>query len=128
MRYFQKRAKLRPTRREFIKQLSARTSKRGLQGAGAFLATIIVASSPLNTTAQGISVDDLIVVDCLLPGQVRQLGLSMTYIKPRRPVKTSAKSCAIRGGEYISYDRADYQSALNAWMTEAECSRCWLSS
>lgn len=120
MRCLQKRAKLRSTGREFFKQLSAPTSKRGLQGAGAFLATIIAAGSPLDATAQGISVDDLIVVDCLLPGQVRQLGTRTTYITPRRPVKTSAKSCAIRGGEYVSYDRADYKSALNAWITEAE--------
>ena len=82
--------------------------------------TIIVSATPFYATAQGISVDDLIVVDCLLPGQVRQLGLSTKYITPRRPIKTSAKTCAIRGGEYISYDRADYQSALKVWKADAE--------
>ncbi len=104
-----------PVKRLFIKFLEAR-----LQFVSAFILTIIVGSAPLNAATQGISVDDLIVVDCLLPGQVRQLGLNTKYITPRRPVKTSAKSCAIKGGEYVSYDRANYQTALSAWMADAE--------
>ena len=30
--------------------------------------------------------DKLMVVDCLLPGQVRKLGGKRTYVTPRRPV------------------------------------------
>ena len=59
------------------------------------------------------------VVDCLLPGQVRSLG-NRTYITPRRPIKTTAADCKIRGGEYTAYDRADYASALRVWMPAAE--------
>jgi hypothetical protein len=59
-------------------------------------------------------------VDCLLPGQVRQLGRHNTYISPRRPVKTTASDCEIRGGEYVSYDRADYRTALKVWKEQAE--------
>lgn len=59
------------------------------------------------------------VVDCLLPGQVRSLG-NRTYITPRRPVKTTAADCKIRGGEYTAYDRADYKSALRVWMPSAQ--------
>ena len=44
--------------------------------------------------------DGLLVIDCLLPGQVRRLGSQLTYLTPRRPVKTSARDCEIRGGEY----------------------------
>ncbi len=62
---------------------------------------------------------DLHVVDCLLPGQVRRLG-NRTYLSPRRPVKTTASDCRIKGGEYVEYDRADYRSALNVWMAAAE--------
>jgi len=62
---------------------------------------------------------DLHVVDCLLPGQVRRLG-NRTYLTPRRPTRTTAADCAIRGGEYVAYDRADYRSALNVWMPSAE--------
>ena len=65
------------------------------------------------------SADDVIVVDCLLPGQVRKLG-SMTYLTPRRPVRVSTMECEIRGGEYVAYDRSDYRSALSVWLVEAE--------
>lgn len=64
-------------------------------------------------------VADLYVVDCLLPGQVRQLGAS-TYLTPRRPVLTTAADCRIRGGEYVAYDRANYKTALQVWMPSAE--------
>jgi hypothetical protein len=63
---------------------------------------------------------ELLVVDCLLPGQVRQLGQAMTYLTQRRPIKTSAQDCAIRGGEYVSYDRADYKTALSIWLPQAQ--------
>lgn len=63
--------------------------------------------------------DALLIVDCALPGQVRQLG-TMTYLAPRRAVKTSASDCAIRGGEYVAYDRASLASALRVWMPQAE--------
>lgn len=62
--------------------------------------------------------DKLLVVDCLLPGQIRNLG-SLTYVTKRRPIKTSALDCKIRGGEYIAYDRADYRTALNVWLPRA---------
>lgn len=62
---------------------------------------------------------DLEVVDCLLPGQVRQLG-NTTYITQRRPTRTTASECHIRGGEYVSYDRADLKSALRVWLAAAE--------
>ncbi|MEL7023971.1 MAG: caspase family protein [Pseudomonadota bacterium] len=64
-------------------------------------------------------VADLYVVDCLLPGQVRQLG-GRTFLSPRRPTKTTAEDCRVRGGEYVAYDRADLKSALNVWMAAAE--------
>ncbi len=74
------------------------------------------ASSAGRTT----SADDLLVVDCLLPGQIRRLGTQMTYLSARRPIQTTAQDCAIRGGEYVAYDRATYQSALRLWMPLAE--------
>jgi len=62
----------------------------------------------------------LVAVDCLLPGQVRKLGGQMTYLSPRRPVKTNASDCEIRGGEYVAYDRANYETALSVWRPQAE--------
>lgn len=64
--------------------------------------------------------DNFLVVDCLLPGQVRKLGSRITYLSPRRPVKTTASDCEIRGGEYVSYDRADYRTSLLVWLPLAK--------
>lgn len=62
---------------------------------------------------------DLEIVDCLLPGQVRQLG-NTSFLTQRRPVRTTTSECSIRGGEYVAYDRADLKSALRIWMPTAE--------
>jgi hypothetical protein len=64
--------------------------------------------------------NDLLVVDCLLPGQVRQLGRRTTYVSARRAVKTTARECQIRGGEYAAYDRANLQTSLNVWLPQAK--------
>jgi uncharacterized protein len=69
--------------------------------------------------ANAAEIADLHIVDCLLPGQVRQLG-STSYQTPRRPITTSAADCRIRGGEYVAYDRADYKTALQVWLPTAE--------
>jgi septal ring factor EnvC (AmiA/AmiB activator) len=66
------------------------------------------------------SSDTYEVVDCLLPGQIRQLGKQVTYLTERRPVRTTKEDCAIRGGEYVSGDRADYGQALKIWLAEAQ--------
>lgn len=64
--------------------------------------------------------EQFLVVDCLLPGKIRRLGSITTYITPRRPVRTTAENCQIRGGEYTSYDRANYNTALQVWLAKAE--------
>ncbi len=75
--------------------------------------------SPDAVETEGFSeYDDLYVVDCLLPGEVRRMGRSM-FMSPRRPVRTTAIDCRIRGGEYTAYSRANYQSALGVWMERA---------
>jgi hypothetical protein len=68
----------------------------------------------------GIKPDDLMIVDCLLPGQVRQLGGEFTYLSKRRPARISAKNCAIRGGEYVAFDRANLNTALKVWLPPAQ--------
>src|SRR5262245_5740491 len=64
--------------------------------------------------------DAFLVVDCLLPGQIRRLGDQVTFVTARRAQKTTARDCEIRGGEYVSYDRADYKTALKVWMEAAQ--------
>ncbi|MFA5684525.1 MAG: caspase family protein [Lysobacteraceae bacterium] len=63
--------------------------------------------------------EDLLIVDCLLPGQVRKLGAMANYMSARRPIRTTQADCEIRGGEYVAFDRANYQTALKVWMDQA---------
>jgi uncharacterized protein len=62
---------------------------------------------------------DFEIVECLLPGVVRQIG-NTTYLTQRRPTRTTANDCHVRGGEYVLYDRADVKSALRIWLAQAE--------
>ena len=64
--------------------------------------------------------DDFLVVDCLLPGQIRQLGRQATFLGARQAIKTSARTCEIRGGEYVAFDRANYATALKVWLPLAQ--------
>ena len=78
------------------------------------------AASQPSTTNQFTAEEEFTVVDCLLPGQIRRLGTQVTYVTPRRPTRTTAQDCSIRGGEYVASDRADYSTALNVWLAEAK--------
>lgn len=71
-------------------------------------------------TPSGQAADAFLVVDCLLPGQIRRLGNQVTYVGARRAEKATARDCEIRGGEYVAYDRADYKTALQVWMDGAQ--------
>ncbi|MGI9305067.1 MAG: hypothetical protein ACR2RB_20530, partial [Gammaproteobacteria bacterium] len=77
-------------------------------------------ASVQSTDNQARDANELLIIDCLLPGQVRKLGTNATYITPRRPVRTSSSDCEIRGGEYTSYDRANYATALKIWLPVAQ--------
>lgn len=68
----------------------------------------------------GFSVDKLVLVDCLLPGQVRKLGTQNTFVTPRQPARLNASECSIRGGEYTEYDRANLTSSVNVWTPLAQ--------
>ncbi len=64
--------------------------------------------------------DQFLVVDCLLPGRVRTMGQLGTMITARRPIKTAAGDCGARGGEYVAYDRANYETSLTVWLDKAK--------
>jgi hypothetical protein len=82
-------------------------------------AGLLAPSPPAAAVAQR-NPEDLLIVDCLLPGQVRKLGSHSSFMSARRPVRTTQSECEIRGGEYVSYDRANYQTALKVWQGQAE--------
>ena len=69
---------------------------------------------------QASSADDLMIVHCLLPGQLRQLGNRTTYMSPRQPARTTALDCRVRGGEYVLQDRANLKSAMRVWLQAAQ--------
>lgn len=97
---------------------------RKIIAAGCFAALVsCAATNDSDITESAASTEELIaglqIVDCLLPGQMRKLG-NMTYLSPRRPIKTTAADCNIRGGEYVAFDRADYKTALKIWLPAAE--------
>ena len=93
----------------------------------AFLPPVLAAllcacgSAPVDSTAatappsRNDDADALLVVDCLLPPQVRQLGAFATGVSPRRPAKLSARECAAAGGEYAVASR-DAAAALKLWL------------
>jgi hypothetical protein len=63
--------------------------------------------------------DQYLLVDCLLPGQIRRLGTMTTYVAPRRAVKSTRRDCEVRGGEYVLFDRSDYGAALTSLLPKA---------
>ena len=63
--------------------------------------------------------DDVLIVVCKLPARVIGLG-TMRTMAPRRIIKTDARDCEIRGGEWVAYDRADYKTALEVWREKAD--------
>jgi hypothetical protein len=86
-------------------------------------ATLIVVGAGLPVQAPRAAAvrnaEDLLIVDCLLPGQIRSLGRQATFLSARRPIRTTQSDCQIRGGEYVAYDRANYQTALKVWLDQA---------
>jgi len=98
-----------------MKRISLILLLAGLSGCAANLSDLSSANVDTEQNA-----DSLMIVDCLLPGKVRQLGKSSRYLTARQPVKTTVLDCAIRGGEYTAFDRADYATSLKIWLPQAQ--------
>jgi TPR repeat protein len=80
------------------------------------------AASGIGATTQLAVLDaaDFEVVDCVLPARISRLGRNLTFLGARRPIRTTGRDCAIRGGEYVAYDRANYATALKIWQPLAD--------
>lgn len=84
-----------------------------------------VTFTAMPSLAQGVgdvaaALDRNMIVECLLPGAVRKLGSSMTYLTPRKVAKLAVQECEVRGGEYVLFDRGDPAQALKIWRPSAE--------
>ena len=90
--------------------------------AALFLGLVVACTGPhgLTTSQQSRSADDFFIVDCLLPGEVRNLGQIATYVTARKAVKLTAQECGVRGGEYAAHGQSNYATALKVWMPRAE--------
>lgn len=81
---------------------------------------LVLLAEPVFAQKKAVSFEELTVVDCLLPGQLKSLGRRRQFETPRRATRTTALDCAIRGGEFTAYDRANYQTALKVWQQQAD--------
>jgi hypothetical protein len=66
------------------------------------------------------NMEDAVVVDCQLPGKLRRLGGTRTYLTPGRLIRTSAIVCRTRGGEYTLGDLSSGTLSLQRWMVPAK--------
>jgi len=83
------------------------------------VAAILFGGWPVSRAAQEGNADDFLIVDCLLPAQIRQLGTSMTFLAPRQAIRTSAHECAVRGGEFTR-GTAGGPAGLKMWLPAAQ--------
>jgi hypothetical protein len=85
-------------------------------------AAALGAASSLAQRRAAIPIDPakLMVIDCLLPGQIIKQGGLNTTLGPSRPARLTATECEIKGGRYVAYDRANYETALAFWLPQAE--------
>ncbi len=83
------------------------------------LLLLLALSAPAANGQTALSAEDLALVDCRLPRRERVIG-GRIYTVAGRAARTTALDCRIRGGEYTSYDRANYATSLKVWLAAAE--------
>lgn len=110
----------RPSSTPFLRGLSIVLLLVGLLGLAGCAGNAPTGVSTLSPDATTGDPNSFMVVDCLLPGQLRKLGAAKTYLTARRAIRTTASDCEIRGGEYVAYDRANYATSLKVWLPIAE--------
>src|SRR6185436_12634686 len=64
--------------------------------------------------------EDAVVVDCQLPGALRKLGGTRTYLTPGKLVRLPAVDCRSIGGDYVLADLSSGTLSLSRWMPLAE--------
>jgi uncharacterized protein len=97
----------------------ARRSLAALAAGAALLSLASCGSTPATVAPADLGEEQLMIVDCLLPGQVKQLGNFATSLTARRPQKLPAWECAQAGGEFALATR-DPARALAIWLPFAQ--------
>ena len=99
-----------------VSWLRHRACPRALAAGTLALGLAFAGSQP----ASARNADDLLVVDCLLPGKIQRLGTGATYVKGRKPIKTTAGDCRRRGGEYTEAEGGSYAALMKMWLPLAK--------
>ncbi|MEN8259795.1 MAG: hypothetical protein ABFS02_04275 [Pseudomonadota bacterium] len=73
-----------------------------------------LAEAPLETLRHS---DELIIVDCQLPGQMIGIGKNKTWATKPRAAFLSVWDCQLRGGQYAAADR---ENTLKTWQACAQ--------
>ncbi len=102
--------------------LSASTTRRGAVLAATLALSLTAGFGAPRVRAESFptSAEDVLVVDCLLPGQVRRVGKIKGFLTARRPARLPQFECAYRGGEYVAYDRVTLATSVQAWQSAAD--------
>jgi chromosome segregation ATPase len=99
--------------------------RRFLYGASGFLLVMLTAAAQQRTETEerifiaATNMEDAVVIDCQLPGKLRKLGGTRTYLTPGRVTRASAVECRTRGGEYTLGDLASGTLSLARWLEPA---------
>jgi len=64
--------------------------------------------------------DGFLMVDCLLPGDVKHLGEAAIYITARKAVQATVSDCSGWGGEFSPPSKPNRAQALKFWLPAAE--------
>lgn len=102
-----------------------RAARRAFDAAGLLGAALVLLAgctsvqAPASLSASVLTAEQLLIVDCLMPGQVRKLGAFATGVSSRRPEKLPAYECEQAGGEYALASR-DPKRALAIWLPFAQ--------
>ena len=99
-----------------------------LAGSAALVVLAGCAESPVNQTAEtqeriqvaAATMEDATIVDCELPGTMKKLGGSMTYLTPGRLLRLTAVECQVRGGEFEIADLGGGTISLQRWQPLAD--------
>src|SRR3989304_2751513 len=113
------RKKRRPLITRFAQAPSRSTPALVLVGTLLCLAAGLDSGDPAPAAAQqpqqvqtAANIDEMLTVDCRLPGQIRRLGRQATFMTSRRAGKGPARDRQRRRAEYPAPVRADYKTAL----------------
>lgn len=98
----------------------SRWQRAALVGLGLLAGAWAAAAAPSQVAAAPPEASDFVVVDCRLPPKVRKLGTQAIYQTAGQLIRTPAKDCEIRGGEYTLDDPGSYEGAIRRWTPAAE--------